>query len=485
MKRYKPGHVAAAVYCIGCILIILSLFVAGFTLRGLLLVLIVIVLTFPTGFRAHKGKLDLFEPLVLSNIALGVMFIGRPLADLITGETIFKGYNVLNTFNEALFVALVGIVFFQIGYFIPIGYKLALRLPSPPIFHRKNSLLSGFFYVLIGGFLFSLFLKSSGGFSVIWHLMKGRQLSDNAIFLSSTGYFFNGLLMWGASSLIFFALAIITRRRVYLFFFIIPTLTLLVFYGARGSRSMILPLVLALPTFWYLSQDCRPSFKTIALTVLIGLSLLGWMREVRVAGDNRNFKDRLIQALSSPISETAEIISGADAEMFDALASALTVVPEQLAFQPCATITDILIRGVPRTLWTNKPLESNDALVKTLWPTHYRWSRAAPAFSVIGPFYADSGVLTVAIGMILISSIFSMTWQWLQRYKTFPIAQIVYSMWLPFVIILLRGTVPDTISRMLFLVIPLTFPIIITRFNLMIFKNNYPDTTAPIKRNKV
>ena len=39
-------------------------------------------------------------------------------------------------------------------------------------------------------------------------------------------------------------------------------------------------------------------------------------------------------------------------------------------------------------------------------------------------------------------------------YRRQIVAQMIYAMALPFVIILLRGTIPDTLSRMLFLVVP-------------------------------
>src|SRR5690606_32006848 len=141
---------------------------------------------------------------------------------------------------------------------------------------------------------------------------------------------------------------------------------------------------------------------------------------VRTAGDNRDFMGTLVASVSSPVEQALDIVGGADAEMFDSLANALLVVPERLPFQHGATVTDVLVRAVPRPLWPGKPLESNDAMVVALWPDHYARSRASPAFSIVGVFYADSGYLTVSLGMFMVGVILATAWRWLQRYHAQP-----------------------------------------------------------------
>lgn len=416
--------------------------------------------------RAIRGRLDLFEPVVLANIALGIMFVGRPLHQLITGETTYRGYDILPTFDEALLIALIGISFFQLGYFYrPGATAWARRLPKPPPLRPQRVAMAGWLYLLIGGLLFGTFLARQGGLGLLLILLEGRQQSNNDLFLGSTGYFYNGLLLWGASALIFFAIAVVTRRRRYWLLFLAPTLCLIVFYGVRGSRSQLLPLVLAVPVFWYLWKGRRPSARTLLLAALLGVAMMGALRELRTAGENRDFAATLLGALISPVSEAADILGGADAEMFDALANELAVVPEKLPFQYGATVTDVLIRAVPRPLWPNKPLESNDVVVNTLWPEHYEKSRASPAFSVIGPFYADSGFFTVALGMFGIGWLLAVAWRWLQLHRTQLVAKLIYAMGLPFVVILMRGTIPDTLTRMLFLFVPVVFLLWFTRLS--------------------
>ncbi|MBE3557384.1 MAG: O-antigen polysaccharide polymerase Wzy [Firmicutes bacterium] len=457
MKQKKRMIIVAAYLITLGLLIAFILSVTGLTLRAMLLVAIALTLLLPMTIRAATKGLDLFEPVVISNVALGVMFLGRPLSDLLTGETTHLGYSILGTFNEALLVALVGTVCFEMGYFGTLGSVWARRLPKPPPFQPERAAAAGWLYFFLGGALFSLFLATQGGVGILKSLLAGRQQSHNELFLSSTGYLYNGIAMWAATALIFFAVAWVGKRHAYRIWFIFPTAFLLMYYGASGARSQLLPLALSIPVFWYLWKGKRPRLLVVIIVLLVGISLLGWMRETRNADAvaRQSAGQALITALISPVQQAEEIFTGSDAEMFDSMTNELLILPDQTSFQHGATITDVLVRMVPRPLWPNKPLESNDIFVSTLWPEHYAASRAAPAFSVIGVFYADSGYLTVALGMLLIGVLFSMLWHWLQLFKTEPIAQMIYAMGLPFAIILMRGTIPDTLSRMLFLFVPL------------------------------
>jgi hypothetical protein len=373
------------------------------------------------------------------------------------------GYSIQSTFNKALFLAWVGITSFQIGIFSNFGRRLAANFPYPPAFNPNTAILSGWLFSAFGSMLFALFINTQGGLEIIPYLLEGRQASNNELFLRSTGYFYNGILMWGPASLIFFAVAIVYKRTHMFFPFVVTILPIILLYGYRGTRSQILPLVTAIPVFWYLYNRRRPNLKTIFIVGFIGLSLVGWLREVRNVESKNSTIERLTTISSSPITTIIDLLTSADTEMFDALAVELLVIPETLAYMHGATVKDIFIRAVPRPLYPNKPLESNDEIVNALWPEHYSISRASPSFSLIGVFFADSGFISVILGMYFLGVILSASWLWFQINSDSVMAQILYSMGFPFVIILLRGSIPDTLARMLFYFFPLLFLLIFKR----------------------
>ncbi len=141
--------------------------------------------------------------------------------------------------------------------------------------------------------------------------------------------------------------------------------------------------------------------------------------------------------------------------MFDTMANELSIVPSVVGYQHGAIITDLLVRAVPRPLWLAKSTESMDLIGQTLWPAHYAVTRAGAASSVIGNLYADSGFVTVVLGMLLIGAALRWFWLWFSKYADSVGAQLLYASAVPFTVILFRGTFPDTFSRMLFTVAPL------------------------------
>jgi len=455
------------IVCFGALLLCI-LYVAGITIRSVLLIIIALSLVGPIAIGILKNRVDLLEPIILSNISLGVMFIGRPLNRLATGEKWHLGYEMSGTFDEALLIALIGIIFLQLGYYSYFGRTLARKVSVPLNFPPQKIAAAAWFYLILGTSLFGIFLSQQGGIGILFLLLEGRQQSNSTLVLNSTGYLYNGILMFGASSLMFFALAIVTGRRFYWVWFLISATVLLVFYGARGARSQILPLLLAIPIFWYLIKQYRPKASTVILVTVVSVALMGWLRDTRLADENRDFINTAVTAISSPIEQAKRILGGSDAEMFDSLANELLVVPEQLHFQHGATITDVMIRAVPRPWWPDKPLESNDALVNTLWPEHYAMSRASPAFSIIGVAYADSGYFSVVLIMFLIGVMMSALWRWRQLHYQHPLVQMIYAMGVPFIVILMRGTIPDTLTRMLFLFMPLLLLLWLVRIRLII-----------------
>lgn len=439
-------------------LIVVILVVCGLTLRGVLLVAIAATLMLPLAIRNVRGGLDLFEPAVTANFAMAVMFVGRPLGDLITGETIHLGYDILPSFDEALLVALVGVTAFQLGYLRVCGGALARHFPKPSPLRPRMAWLVAWGYLALGTVLFSLFLAGQGGVGLLLALMKGRGGTgdDNAVFLASTGYFYNGILLFSAAALVFFALAVLTHRRRHLLEFGCAALAVLIFFGSQGTRSHTLPLLMAVPTFWYLWRGKRPRVRTVVLALLVGLVASGWQRETRSFGsDTRDdLAGMLVSEMFSPAASIGQTLMGADAEMFDTLANFLLAVPEEVPFRPGLTIRDVLVRAVPRPLWPAKPPEGGAAVFDVLWPGRLDQTRAAAAGSILSSLYLDLGLLSVGVGMLLIGTTCSALWLWSRRYAGSALAQLVYAMGLPFVVILMRGTIPDTLGRMLFLLVP-------------------------------
>lgn len=453
IPQVKPGAAACAVLLLGlpagaC------LFAAGFSLRGALLTALCLVILGPLAVRLAQPGADVFEPIVAANVAFAVMFIARPVADLADGSLYHLGYDFSSTFDRALAVALAGTAAFQAGYFCVAARRLAEFLPKPaPELEFGKARRVAVVTAIAGVALFAGFLAQSGGTTILLALLQGRQAGDNALFLGSTAYLYFGLFALVPASLLFLAVGMHGRAPISLAA-AAGTAGIVLLYGlARGDRSGVLPLV-AVPIFWYLTKGRRPGTAPLVMVAVTALMASGLVRDVRTVALRGSAAGTLRAAVADPASEITNLLRGADTEMFDALATELLIVPETLPFRPGGSVTDLGVRAVPRLLWREKPLEVNDAVVQALWPAHYQQSRAAPAFSVLGPFYGDSGWLGVVAGMTLLGTATGALRHWYLRHAASAAAQICYALALPLVVLLMRGTVPDTLGHALFIVVP-------------------------------
>lgn len=461
MSPYRPFVRMLGLILAFAALASVTISIAGIGLRGTLILAIVMMLMLPFGLRLIKGTLDLFEPLIIANVALGMMFIARPLGDLATGRMMHLGYPIMDTFNLALMVVLVGIAAFQPGYHSPFVGYMAKRFPAPGEFRTDFAIRAAWVFFMIGCVLFALFLSLGGGLGLLITLLKGRAAGNNDVFLNSSGYFYQGIMFWMPSALIFIAVGKITEQKKWYWYAFFVALPVFVFYGARGTRSVMLPLVMAIPILLYLFRARRPSMLTILLFLYLGLAAIAWLGAVRTASTTArtDYFSALVMTLSSPVDQFDKIVNQSDDEMFDTITNELLVVPEKTGYRPFGVVTDIFVRMVPHELWPGgaKPLGLNNTLQTMLWPRHFSLSRAGAAYSVLGPLYFDSGFVGVSLGMFLIGAFLAAVWRWYIIHPSNINAMLVYSLGLPFVVILLRGTITDTLVSMLYVVLPLIF----------------------------
>src|SRR5216684_4544824 len=251
------------------LVVVLCLEIGDLSLRALPLIALAWLLYVPIISRLNTGTLDIFEPIVFVNLSLGLMFVVRPLCDLATRETVHLGISVMPQFDYTLAVALVGVFAFQIGYHSRVtldafrSYVWMLPRPSRE-FRPDKAGQFGILVAVIGLGLFGMFIMQSGGVATLVALTSGRGFSDDAFFLSSNGYFYQGILALIPASALLFAAGLTTKRIAWLMGSAIPLAIFCGFYLGRGDRSNLLP-ALSIPMFWYMFRRRRPGTVPLIL----------------------------------------------------------------------------------------------------------------------------------------------------------------------------------------------------------------------------
>lgn len=396
----------------------------------------------------------MFEPLVLANIALGVMFVGRPIADLLTQNTVHIGLDISTMFDLALVATLVAIVAFEVGYFSPFSlcFRRIVRMGTAVNAARTLSATVGL--VVIALTLFTIFLAKNGGIGTLVAMSAGRRTQDDAIFCANTAYLYNGINALFPASVILYGMSVLRRSTTLKVCAWLIAAVPTAFYLMRGDRSVLISL-LAIPIFRALYEGKRPRGRSMLLVGITAVCLMGAIRQFRNVEGRENFGSESKNSLFNPVGAALDILNGNDAEMFDGIANEMTIVPRLFPFHPGGVLLAIPVRMLPRVWFPNKPMELNDALYATLWPDHYAKTRAGFALSVVGPFYADTGFVKVFVGMFGIGVIFRGMWRWYLGNSDSLWAAAAYGISLPYVVHLMRGTVTDALAGTFFTVMPL------------------------------
>lgn len=403
--------------------------------------------------RVRRGQFDLFEPIVLANVALAVMYVARPWALLADSEPdVFKGYDLAATTTEALVVALVSVLSLQLGYGLAAGQRVAARLSRPPRLRSGPVIAVSITFALTAILLFSAFLVQSGGLSVVFDLIKGRSGRQNSYFADSSAYLYAAPeLLWPASLLIF-ALGIAERRRRLILMGVLILLPLGVLSGGRGSRILLLPLMLSPIVLFYIYRGQRPRLIPVFLACYVIFTVgFSFFRETRTIEDRVSRGHELAKAVTQPNYEFRQLfIHGVDNDMFVSLGAELSVVPEQLKRSPFDFAFRTLAKPIPRQLWNGKPLSPEEHLTDTLYPGERFQARNSSSAGVTGSFYLAGGLAGVVLGMVLVGWLLRLSWEYVMRFPGDLAAALLLSSGLMFIPILLRGGVGDTLARALF-----------------------------------
>jgi oligosaccharide repeat unit polymerase len=462
-QRGLPFAGVAFLVLLWLLVVLASLDLSGLSVRSALLIADACVLFVPLVVKAASNSLDIFEPLVVMNLSLAGMFLGRPLADIVTGKFIEHGYDISSSFDEALFVVLIGNLCCQIGYLSPFSRVVADWLPHPSRhFDVNKGALWAAFIASVGLGLFGVFAISQGGIRFLIVMLAGRSSAVGNAYWESSGYLYGAIGLLVPASIIFFGLWAMTRRPAFLIGAIVTGFPYMLVTASQGARSGMIGLLFSAPMIWYLTKRRRPSPVMIATSLFILMALFGFVRTHRTAGHNRNKPEQSFDAVQSALS----LFASDDDEMFDVTALEVEYVPKFMPFHPFGVATDIVYRGVPRVLYPNKPLDIATSFWSAMLPARAKstHSRGGTASSLAGGLYMDSGIVTVAFWMFAIGVVFGTAWLWYQQNRDSPSALLIYSVAPSVIVNLFRGSIAGAIASGFFTILPLLLLPLILKF---------------------
>jgi hypothetical protein len=426
--------------------------------RAVLLVVLTVVVLLPIAVRVSQRRFDPFEPATILAVGLLVLFVGRPVAQVISGDMLHRAYDTAPGFDKALVMALVGTVALWTGYATAVARRAARSLPMPPKSWRPATAgWTGVGLVLGGLVLYAAFLASVGGGDAIRTLLTGRSGNEGATFRAASAYLdFGPFLAVPAALLLLESRQWSSRPRLFLAAACVALAVVMVAALPRGGRLWLLAALVPVVVLPYLRAQRRPHLTVIGVAGVIvfafGVSVLA---EVRDHEARASLTTVLRQTAENPLRGGHRFILGNDTEMFAIMSIAGHEVPERVPHAPGVTVASLLANPVPNSVWPGKPQSADIQLYEKLFPREAAYNLAGTAPSMFGGFYYDSGFLGIVVGAFLVGLFWGMCFVFLKANPENAGVRLLYASLLPFTIILLRGNPTDSLARALYVTGPL------------------------------
>lgn len=429
------------------------------SIEALLVLATALVVAAPVVRRFVEGTFDLFEPMTAFFLVYMVIFVIRPAYMFANDADYFQIANEVAYIGDSMVKmqvgALLGAVGFVFAYEFGPGVALGSVISSRRSVGARRIALGGL-ALLVLGFLGTLMYVSAvpGGFQTI---LAGRTASLNQSVSATSGYLFFAPTLLVPASLLLMVAWLKSKRLSHLVLALVAAAMLVAVRGPVGGRITLLPLFGGAIVFLYLWRGSRPKLSTIAIFLVVGMflwTLIGEVRnqDTRTAEGTRGVASRLID---SPSDLLEPITKGQDAAMAPGLAAGMTVIPSQIPyFRGTGILGDVAVRGIPRSVWPNKPLPPREQLINVLWGGGYAKNIANPEPSVLFSWYAELGLIGIVLGMALFGTLFRAAWQYLNRYRSNVLVVLTYSIFLASVPIILREGVTDSVVKVGFTVFP-------------------------------
>lgn len=427
--------------------------------RVSLIIVMGLLIPLPAIIRVAQGRWDPFEPIHILALAIGVLFVARPIAELAYGITTYGDYLPRPGFNNALLIGIVGTTSLYIGYFSRWGDRLVDQLrPLPPVWDRRRSVRFVLGLLVVSAMLTLLFMTFIGGPRAFIDLFSGRAGEKTfTTFLLTNAYVYQGPYLVIPASFILLSAFQVKRT--------IPVALLLLFCIAcalgltvpNGGRTFMLQLIMPLIFLFYLRRGRRPSTIGVILTILFTIAAANIFVATRNVGHREPLGEAIVHAFTQPGDEIKKFLTAADPSEFTVLAIESHQIAEgNLKMHPGATIASITFGPIPRKLIGDKPKSGLEWVTFTLFPAT-RAARASYGPSFLGDLYADWGFITVIFYCVLIGIATRVIWEYFRRNQANPGIQLVFAAMTPMFVILVRNSLPDILARSIFM----TFPVIL------------------------
>lgn len=390
--------------------------------------------------KISKGKIDIFSPISIFSFFYLLLF-GIRAIDLIY----FRPEDLRadeKFYIYSLIYAIVGLHFFQLGYFSKLGRVFFQRNKFiPDQWSETKFKLILFIYTAISLFAFLVMIHLSGGFTSYFRNIHNAMVGIT----SGKTFVFISVLLINIPLLIWFCCNIEQKRSFIFFsiFFLFASILLI----SLGERGHFITLIISLSICYHYLKKKIHLFSIVSISTLLILFLV-------VYGQYREFTSQSYKIKRAGFNVKIGLLStyGYFINHFDQLRHVKDVVitvPDQLDFQMGKTFFNLLIKPIPSVIWENKPTGAGHLVTKYIYPKAFSLN-VTVAPSLLAELYLNFHLIGIIIGFYIFGVLCKTLYDFLIKNYKNKNAVILYSISLPYVFNELRGDFSIVTSFLIF-----------------------------------
>lgn len=370
--------------------------------RYWIIALIAIIALLPPIWRLASGTFDPFEPIVFTGVAIGLLFVARPLHDLAEGLPPYQGAPIEPSYTKALLLGLLAAIAYQAGYHLP-----ARRAWSTTSFQPNTSVAV---LVAIAATITSLVFivavaEMRGGLHTLFQSRGGSVPAINTVGVGRVPpIMFPPMILALPAFVLTLSLPRLRPALWLLLMFQAGLIALVAIPG--GNRSLMIPALASTIIALYLRRGTRPRLLVITIVGIITL-LLVTQPVLAYRSGNGSFSEGFTDSFNSPLRSVGVIVGSMDASPFTAFAAGVDAidryVPRRLGADLAVTT---LLTPIPDAVWTSKPETTTNLIIDIYWGVDNGVCQTfCPTFTgLLGP-YSDFGAFGVGVAGFVLGAI--------------------------------------------------------------------------------
>lgn len=408
-------------------------------------------------------KCDLLEPFIFCSIILLLIYIITPIINILTNDLLVFGADVMRGSVKGTIIFDLSYIGFSIGYFTQKNKGTYLnskeRFSPSLLFRYRNKIvfITLIFWSVCFGFSLLYIISTGASISYILSLGARGVVSNNELTGTSLGF----IGMFGYSMVTAWMLILVYSKNNILKI-VIGILTLIT-YIIRGYRFIIIIMIIAPFSYYYIKKGKRPStIKLIILGLILSIivGILGFARLGLRSGSEISWNIFGIDTIINAIKGNFNI--------YKTYYGTINAVPDIINYTYGKQMLYTFIMFIPRFFWPNKPYPLQSTIVE--YSINSTAAASGFAFPNLGEYYTEFGIMGCIIIMVLFGKVAAKCKYLYKSINRNENTIISYSIMLPaFMQVIIRGYTPSNFYLIVFLFLPIWI------INLFVRSDNFEE----------